>query len=59
MPAMNAAANPANPNVSIDIYNALNRNPGTSYNQTFGANYLVPNAILQARFAKFSMHIDW
>jgi hypothetical protein len=46
-------------NVSIDIYNALNRNPGTSYNQTFGANYLVPNAILQARFAKFSMHIDW
>jgi len=46
-------------NVSIDLFNALNSNPGTSYTQTFGASYLVPTVIMQARFAKFSMQVDW
>jgi hypothetical protein len=46
-------------NIAIDIFNALNRNPATAYNQTFGANYLRPNAILSARFAKISMQVDW
>ena len=46
-------------NISIDLFNALNSNPGTAYTQTFGATYLAPTAILSARFAKFSMQFDW
>ena len=46
-------------NLSIDLFNALNSNPGTAYTQTFGATYLAPTAILSARFAKFSMQFDW
>jgi hypothetical protein len=46
-------------NVSIDLYNSLNGNAGTAYNQTFGPSYLVPTLILPARFAKFSMQVDW
>jgi hypothetical protein len=46
-------------NIGVDLYNALNANPITSYNQTFGANWLRPQAIMPARFLKFSLQLDW
>jgi hypothetical protein len=46
-------------NVSIDIFNALNGNEGTSFTETYGPRYLVPTAIMPARFAKFSMQFDF
>jgi hypothetical protein len=46
-------------NVGVDLYNALNANPVTSYNQTFGPNWLRPQAIMPARFVKFSVQLDW
>jgi hypothetical protein len=46
-------------NVGIDLYNALNANPITAYNQTFGARWLVPQTIMPARFLKFSAQVDW
>jgi hypothetical protein len=46
-------------NVGVDLFNALNSNTATSYNQTFGPNWLRPNAVLPARFVKISAQIDW
>lgn len=46
-------------NIAMDVYNSLNTNPGTAYNQTYGASYLVPTVVMPARFAKFSMQYDW
>ena len=46
-------------NVSIDIFNELNGNEGTSFTETYGPRYLVPTAIMPARFAKFSMQFDF
>jgi hypothetical protein len=46
-------------NIGIDLYNALNANPITAYNQTYGARYLTPTSIMPARFLKFSAQIDW
>jgi hypothetical protein len=46
-------------NVAIDIFNALNGNVGTAFNQTYGPRYLTPTAIMPARFAKFSMQFDF
>jgi hypothetical protein len=46
-------------NVGLDIFNALNSNTATTYNQTYGAAWLRPTAVLPARFAKLSAQIDF
>jgi len=47
-------------NVGIDLYNALNANPVTAFNQTYvTGKYLTPTAIMPARFLKFSAQFDW
>jgi len=48
-------------NLGFDIYNILNRNPVITNNFTFvpGGTWLRPNAILAARFARFSATIDF
>jgi hypothetical protein len=44
--------------VSLDVFNVFNANPVTAYNQSF-ATWLQPTAILQARFAKLSVLLDF
>ena len=46
-------------NVGVDIFNLFNTNTATTYNQTFGAAWLRPTAVLPARFAKVSATIDF
>jgi hypothetical protein len=49
-------------NAGVDLYNALNTNKGTAYNQTYGgpaANYLTPTAIVPARFVKLNVQFDF
>jgi hypothetical protein len=47
--------------ISVDLYNALNANPIETYNQAFipGGNWLVPQGILTARFAKITAQVDF
>ena len=46
--------------VGVDIYNATNANPTVSLNNTFGGTtWLTPTSILNARFAKISMQLDF
>ncbi len=45
--------------VALDIYNALNANPGLTYNQTFGTNYLRPTSILWPRYLRFNVTFDF
>ena len=60
----------ARANIGFDIYNALNANTGQAYNGTYtrlgtGANttatnfWGTPTLILPARFAKFSVQLDF
>ena len=46
-------------NIGVDLYNSLNANPVTVYNQTFGPRWLTPNQIMPARFVKVSFQVDW
>jgi hypothetical protein len=46
-------------NVGLDIYNALNANPITAYNQNLGSGWLAPQGILPSRFAKISAQFDF
>jgi hypothetical protein len=46
-------------NVGLDLYNSLNANPVTAYNQTFGPRWLTPTQIMPARFVKLSLQVDW
>ena len=46
-------------NVGIDIYNVLNSNVPLTYVTTYGANWLRPNSILDARFVKLSAQLDF
>jgi hypothetical protein len=46
-------------NVGLDLYNALNANPITAYNQTLGPSWLAPQGILPSRFAKVSAQFDF
>jgi hypothetical protein len=48
----------ARTSLSLDVYNLLNVNPVTSYNPNF-ASGLAPLRILQARFAKVGMQLDF
>jgi hypothetical protein len=47
--------------VGIDLYNAVNSDVIQTYNQTFvpGSSWLVPTAILPARFVKVSAQFDF
>jgi hypothetical protein len=45
--------------IGVDLFNALNVNTPTTYNQTYGPAWLTPTGVLQARFIKLSAQIDW
>ncbi len=48
-------------NVGFDVYNIFNRNPVITNSFTFvpGGTWLRPNSILAARFARFSVSVDF
>jgi hypothetical protein len=48
-------------NVGFDLYNVLNSAAVLSYNQSFSltGNWLVPTSVLQPRFWKFSVQVDF
>jgi hypothetical protein len=51
-------------NVGIDLYNLLNANTGTTFQQTFdplinGATWLRPTQILNPRFVRFNVTMDF
>ena len=51
-------------NVGFDFYNLLNKNTGTAFNATYdvaanGASWLRPVSILQPRFARFNVTVDF
>ena len=47
--------------VGVDIYNLMNTDVVTAYNQTFvpGGPWLAPTALQPARYARFSMEFDF
>ncbi len=45
--------------VGVDLYNALNSDFIATYNLTYGPRWLSPTAVLPARFAKFTMQVDF
>ena len=48
--------------VGIDLYNVLNANVATAYNQAFGndgATWLRPTAIQNPRFVRFNVRLDF
>ena len=51
-------------NIAIDFYNLFNSNTGTSYNQTYdpvtnGSTWLSPLTVLNPRFARFNVTVDF
>jgi Carboxypeptidase regulatory-like domain len=49
-------------NIGIDLYNMLNANVGTAFNQGFGADgatWMRPTAVLNPRFARFNVTFDF
>jgi len=48
-----------NTNVAIDVLNLFNSNTGTAFMQNFDANYLVPTQILNPRFVRFNVTVDF
>lgn len=49
-------------NIGIDLYNLFNANTPTSYSQAFGfdgATWLRPTGILNPRFVRFNVTVDW
>ena len=49
-------------NVGVDLYNLFNANTGTTFNQNFGTDgstWLRPNAILNPRYVRFNMTLDF
>ena len=45
--------------VGVDLYNLFNTNTGTIFNQNFGATWLTPTSILNARFVRFNATVDF
>lgn len=45
--------------VGFDLYNLFNSNPILAYNQTYGAAWLRPTQILQPRFVRFNVTVDF
>ena len=49
-------------NIGVDLYNLFNANTGTTFNQNFGTDgstWLRPNAILNPRYVRFNMTLDF
>jgi hypothetical protein len=49
-------------NVGLDLYNLFNANTGTAFNQAFGqdgATWLRPTTILNPRFVRFNVTVDF
>jgi hypothetical protein len=49
-------------NVGVDLYNLFNANTGTTFNQNFGTDgstWLRPNAILNPRYMRFNVTLDF
>jgi hypothetical protein len=51
-------------NIAIDFYNLLNSNTGTAFNQTYdpvtnGSTWLAPSTVLNPRFARFNVTVDF
>jgi hypothetical protein len=49
-------------NVGVDLYNLFNANTGTTFNQNYGTDgstYLRPNAILNPRYVRFNLTLDF
>ena len=51
-------------NVGIDFYNLFNANTGTAFNQVYdvatnGATWLRPTTVLNPRFARFNVTINF
>jgi hypothetical protein len=48
-------------NISIDVLNLFNANTGTAFQQNFGdgSAYLTPTQILNARFVRFNVSLDF
>ena len=49
-------------NIGIDLYNLFNANTGTTFNQNFGTDgstWLRPNAILNPRYVRFNVTLDF
>jgi len=44
---------------TVSIYNLFNANPVQTYNNTYGATWLNPTVILQARFIDIGIQIDF
>ena len=45
--------------VGVDIFNVMNSNVPQGYLQTFGATWLRPTSVMDARFARISGQIDF
>jgi hypothetical protein len=43
----------------LDLYNALNASAVTTFTQTYGPNWLRPQAILNARYLRFGVQMDF
>jgi hypothetical protein len=43
----------------VSIYNLFNANPVQTYNTTYGAAWLSPTVILQARFVDIGVQVDF
>jgi hypothetical protein len=48
-------------NIAIDVLNLFNSNTGTAFQQTFGdgTGFLAPTAILNPRFVRFNVTVDF
>ena len=49
-------------NIGVDLYNLFNANTGTSFNENFGTDgstWLRPNAILNPRYVRFNVTLDF
>jgi hypothetical protein len=51
-------------NIAIDLYNLFNANTGTAFNQTYdpvtnGVTWLAPSTVLNPRFARFNVTVDF
>jgi hypothetical protein len=43
----------------LDLYNVTNASAVTTYTQTYGPNWLRPQAILNARYLRFGVQMDF
>jgi hypothetical protein len=46
-------------NIAVDVLNLFNANTGTNFNQNYDANYLNPTQILNPRFVRFNVTVDF